>query len=183
MAVVMVATSCSSSAIQSGTNPPGHGRKRMVRAWCGCAAVVFLAVVAIGNDALAQKQGGILRIHQREAIPSMSIHEEGTISVVLPMMGVFNNLVLFNQHERQNSLDDIVPDLAKSWSWSEDGKTLTFALQNGVTWHDGKPFTAADVKCTWDLLAGKAKENLKLNFRKGWYANIESVTTNGDYEA
>ena len=113
----------------------------------------------------------------------MSIHEEGTISVVLPMMGVFNNLVTFDQHKRQNSLDDIVPDLAEKWTWSEDGKKLSFALRSGVSWHDGKPFTAADVKCTMDLLAGTAPENFKVNFRKGWYANVESVTVNGEREA
>ena len=49
----------------------------------------------------------------------------------------------------------IVPDIAKSWSWSADGKALTFKLQEGVTWHDGKPFTAKDVVCTFDLLLGK----------------------------
>ena len=42
-----------------------------------------------------------------------------------------------------------------SWSWNEDGTTLTFKLRQGVKWHDGKPFTADDVKCTWDLLPGK----------------------------
>jgi len=134
-------------------------------------------------SAWAQKPGGILRITHRDSPASMSIHEEGTISVVLPMMGVFNNLVLFDQHARQNSLDGIVPDLATSWKWSDDGRQLTFTLQKGVTWHDGKPFTARDVKCTWDLLAGRAEENFKVNFRKGWYANVESVTAVGDHEA
>jgi len=134
-------------------------------------------------SAWAQKPGGILRITHRDSPASMSIHEEGTISVVLPIMGVFNNLVLFDQHARQNSLDGIVPDLATSWKWSDDGRQLTFTLQKGVTWHDGKPFTARDVKCTWDLLAGRAEENFKVNFRKGWYANVESVTAVGDHEA
>lgn len=133
--------------------------------------------------ALAQKQGGTLRVTHRDSPSSMSIHEEGTISVVAPVMGVFNNLVIFDQHKPQNSLDGIVPELAKSWKWSEDGKQLTFALREGVTWHDGKPFTAADVKCTWDLLAGTAKENFKLNFRKGWYENVASVVANGTHEA
>ena len=63
-------------------------------------------------SAWAQKPGGVLRITHRDSPASMSIHEEGTISVVLPMMGVFNNLVMFDQHKPQNSLDDIVPDLA-----------------------------------------------------------------------
>ena len=149
--------------------------------------LVLLTVVTLTGFSLetaeAQQRGGVLRITHRDSPSSMSIHEEGTISVVLPMMGVFNNLVLFDQHARQNSLDGIVPDLATGWTWSEDGKKLTFALQKGVTWHDGKPFTAADVKCTWDLLAGKARENFKVNFRKGWYANVEGVTVTGDHEA
>jgi peptide/nickel transport system substrate-binding protein len=150
---------------------------------CLVAIASLLAVAVPFGAAWAQKQGGVLRITHRDSPASMSIHEEGTISVVLPMMGVFNNLVMFDQHKRQNSLDGIVPDLAESWKWSEDGKTLTFSLRSGVKWHDGKPFTAADVKCTWDLLAGTAPENFKVNFRKGWYANVESVTVNGEHEA
>jgi len=42
--------------------------------------------------------------------------------------------------------------------------------------HDGKPFTAQDVKCTWDLLAGKTNEKLRINPRKSWYSNVEEVT-------
>src|SRR5690348_4166538 len=78
-------------------------------------------------------------------------------------MGVFNNLVMFDQHVPQNTLSSIVSDLASSWSWSEDGKELTFKLRDGVKWHDGKPFTAADVKCTWDLITGKSTEKLRVN--------------------
>ena len=89
----------------------------------------------------------------------MSILEEGSISAIMPMMGVFNNLVLFDQHVRQNRVESIVPELATGWSWSEDGTELNFKLREGVKWHDGKPFTAADVKCTYDLLTGKARRS------------------------
>jgi peptide/nickel transport system substrate-binding protein len=98
------------------------------------------------------------------------------------MMGVFNNLVVFDQHVKQNSSQSIVPDLATGWSWSEDETQLTFSLREGVKWHDGKPFTAKDVKCTWDLLTGKSSDKLRLNPRKSWYRNLEEVTINGDYE-
>ena len=37
-------------------------------------------------------------------------------------MGVFNNLVMFDQHVKQNSLASIVPDLATAWSWNDDQK-------------------------------------------------------------
>ena len=58
------------------------------------------------------------------------------------MMGVFNNLVMCDQHVPQNSLQSVVPDLATGWSWSEEATELTLPLREGVTWHDGKPFTA-----------------------------------------
>ena len=112
----------------------------------------------------------------------MSPLEESTVAVDRPMMGVFNNLVMFDQHVKQNSLRSIVPDLAMKWVWNEEGTELTLPLHHGVKWHDGKPFTAADVKCTWDLLTGKAEEKLRLNPRKAWYKNLAEVTTNGDYE-
>ncbi|MGL4323693.1 MAG: ABC transporter substrate-binding protein, partial [Beijerinckiaceae bacterium] len=39
----------------------------------------------------------------------------------------------------------LVPRLATAWSTSPDGRAITFHLREGVTWHDGKPFTSADV--------------------------------------
>ena len=146
------------------------------------AVGVGLVTVATANPATAQKAGGILRSYSIDSPASMSIHEEVTIYALRPAMGVFNNLVMYDQHVKQNSMQSIVPDLASSWTWDEDGKQLTFKLHEGVKWHDGKPFTAADVKCTWDLLQGKASEKLRINPRKAWYRNLEEVTTSGDYE-
>jgi len=134
------------------------------------------------QPALAQKSGGVLKISFFDNPASMSLHEEATGAALRPMMGVFNNLVMFDQHVPQNSLDSIIPDLATGWAWSEDGKELIFPLRQGVKWHDGKPFTAADVKCTWDLVLGVGNEKLRVNPRKTWYLNLDRVTTNGDYE-
>src|SRR5215475_15450111 len=104
----------------------------------GLAAVGgLLASLCATEPAFAQKSGGVLRIPMGTSPASMSIHEESTIAALGPMMGVFNNLVMFDQHVPQNSLESIVPDLAESWAWSEDGKELTFKLRPGVKWHDG----------------------------------------------
>ena len=146
------------------------------------AVAGLLIALSITPAALAQKQGGILRVYMIDSPASMSIHEESTVVAERPMMGVFNNLVLFDQHVKQNNPDAIVPELATGWSWSEDGTELTFPLRQGVKWHDGKPFTAKDVKCTWDMLAGRSSEKFRINPRKAWYRNLEEVTTNGDYE-
>ena len=145
-------------------------------------APLLLSPAATG-PAMAQKAGGILRVHQWDNPPSLSIHEEVTIATIVPMMGLFNNLVMYDQHVPQNSLQSIIPDLATGWSWNEDGTALRFALRDAVKWHDGHPFTANDVKCTWDLLLGKSQEKLRTNPRKAWYHNLEEVTTDGDLTA
>src|SRR6266852_4714071 len=148
-----------------------------------CAATTgMLLVLAAVPTAFAQKEGGILRQYMIDSPASMSIHEEATVVSERLMMAVFNTLVLFDQHVKQNTLDSIVPDLATNWSWSEDGTELTFPLRRGVKWHDGKPFTATDVKCTWDTLRGVSTDKFRLNPRKAWYHNVEDITVNGDYE-
>jgi len=147
------------------------------------AAVVALFIgMATAGAALAQKPGGVLKVYFFDSPASMSIHEETTNAAEGPMMGVFNNLVLYKQDVPQSGLQSIVPDLASEWSWDEDKTQLTFRLREGVKWHDGKPFTAKDVKCTWDLLTGKSSEKLRINPRKAWYKNLDEVTTNGDFE-
>jgi peptide/nickel transport system substrate-binding protein len=150
---------------------------------CAFAVLAALLTMTLAGQVAAREKGGILREYMVDSPASMSIHEESTVVSERPMMGVFNNLVLFDQHAKQNNPDAIVPELAAGWSWSEDGTELTFPLREGVKWHDGKPFTARDVKCTWDMLAGKSSEKLRINPRKAWYRNLEEVTTNGDYEA
>jgi peptide/nickel transport system substrate-binding protein len=143
-------------------------------------AAVGLVSVALATPAVAQKPGGVLRIFQYDSPASMSIHEEALNSAQNPAMAVFNNLVLFDQHQAQNRIDDIQPELGTQWAWSSDGKALTFRVRQGVKWHDGKPFTAVDVKCTWDLILGRSAGKLRANPRKSWYRNLESVSAKSD---
>ena len=75
------------------------------------AAIGLLAGLGAG-PAAAQKSGGILKLFHRDSPASVSIHEEATISVVAPMMAVFNNLIRFNQHEKQNRPEFIEPECA-----------------------------------------------------------------------
>ncbi len=146
-------------------------------------AALLLAAFLAGAPAFAQKSGGILKMYHRDSPASASIHEEATFSTVTPFMGLFNNLVMYKQDVAQNSLDSIVPDLASSWSWNPEHTRLTFKLREGVKWHDGKPFTAKDVQCTFDMLMGKSSAKFRKNPRKSWYENVVSVVPNGDFEA
>ena len=145
--------------------------------------ITALALVfCCAGPAWPQRQGGTLKVFFFDSPASMSIHEEATIAGQGPMMGVFNNLVMYDQAVPQASLHSIVPDLASAWSWNQEGTAVTFKLRQGVTWHDGKPFTARDVKCTWDLLLGRATEELRVNPRKTWYGNLDEVVVDADHQ-
>src|SRR5258708_8927830 len=107
----------------------------MMRKLRAFAAAVGLLVASLVGPALAQKPGGVLQMPDFASPASMSIHEESTITAGIPLMGVFNNLVVFDQHVAQNSLASIVPDLAPDWSWDEAGTAVTFPLRPCATLH------------------------------------------------
>ena len=143
---------------------------------------VAAGLLLFWHGAFAQKHGGVLMVSHIDTPPSPSIQEEATASVVIPFMPLFNNLVIFDQHVAQNSMASIVPELATQWRWSPDGTALTFDLHRGVRWHDGQAFTAADVKCTWDMVSGLAPGKIRKSPRQAWFKNLKEVTVNGDYE-
>ncbi|MGH3470872.1 MAG: ABC transporter substrate-binding protein [Nocardioidaceae bacterium] len=58
---------------------------------------------------------------------------------------VYDNLMVYDINLKP------APALATSSHYSSDGKSITYVLRQGVTWHDGTPFTAEDVKFTWDV--------------------------------
>ena len=155
----------------------------MRRELCVLAAAGSLSLALSAADAaFAERAGGLLKLGHFDSPASMSMLEESTQAVNRPMSGVFNNLVMFKQDVPQNSLKSIVPDLATGWAWNEEGTELTLPLRQGVKWHDGKPFTAQDVKCTWDLPMDTASGKLRVNPRKAAWRNLEGLSTNGDFE-
>ncbi len=63
---------------------------------------------------------------------------------------------MFNRLVKLTTDDTVIPDLAESWEFSDDGLTLTFHLREGVKWHDGVDFTSADVKWTYDTIIAES---------------------------
>jgi peptide/nickel transport system substrate-binding protein len=72
----------------------------------------------------------------------------------------------------------VVPGLATSWDVSSDGKTFTFHLAAGVKWHDGSPFSAQDVKFSWDRAMNPATN--PVNPHMDYWAPVQSVEVAGD---
>jgi peptide/nickel transport system substrate-binding protein len=129
-------------------------------------------------SALAEDQpqhGGTLRIAIAGDPPSLDMHQEQTFMVTIPMSTVYNTLVTFDPH----GYPDIVGDLAKSWTRSEDGMIWTFELHQGVKFHDGSEMTSADVKASWDKIVfppeGVASP------RRSYYQMIKSIEAPAKY--
>ena len=150
--------------------------------WLLGTIAVLAGLLGIPELTMAQKRGGVLTVSHIDSPPSPSIQEEATASVVVPFMAVFNNLVIYDQHKPINTFDTILPELASKWVWSTDQKALTFTLRPGVQWHDGKLFTSADVKCTWDMVSGLEPGKIRKSPRKLWWENLEKITVNGAME-
>ena len=92
------------------------------------------------------KHGGILRTAFGVTTAHFDIHQGGSTSVLAHM---YNGLVRLNLVD---GLRSVIPDLATSWDVSEDGLTYVFHLREGVTFHDGEPFTSADVVATFNRI-------------------------------
>ena len=94
------------------------------------------------------RRGGIFEVALAGDPPSLDMHQEQTFMVAIPLGPVYNNLIMFDPH----NYPQIIGDLAKSWTVSDDYLTYTFTLHEGVKFHDGSEFTSADVKVSWDKI-------------------------------
>ena len=141
-------------------------------------AASLFALPASGQTPLP-KHGGILNSVLTEDPPGLVVHESATISNVWPMSPCYSNLVIFDPFKPLDSAETVIPELAEKWSWQDNYRNLVFFLRRNVKWHDGRSFTAADVKYTFDAVreAPDAAGKLRTSPRKDWYANVEAIET------
>lgn len=130
------------------------------------SALALMAALAGGvapAGAQEPKRGGTVIVHiaaeQRILNPALRASNgvyELTGKIIEPLI--------------DRSYDGYVPVLATEWSSSDDGRAITFKLREGVSWHDGEPFTCEDVSFTamnmWKEL---------LNYSSTLQANLEAV--------
>ena len=137
-------------------------------------ALVSLTAAACGSSKKSSSSGGSTSV-------TIS-NEQGTTWTC--GFNPFNASVSFlsfgTEYEELTYVDGLksgktTPWLAKSYAWSNGNKTLTFTIRDGVNWSDGKPFSAADVVYTFNLL----KKNPALDLNANWSV-LKSVTQNGN---
>jgi peptide/nickel transport system substrate-binding protein len=123
---------------------------------------------ASGTTAAASniKQGGTLRIVAQTPAGPLDPVAMADLGTYFPVVTAFEYLV--------DALGgDVRPMLAETWKPNADGSVWTFNLRKGVKWHDGTPFTSADVVATMDRLAGS---NLKASIAAGSTKAIDDFT-------
>jgi peptide/nickel transport system substrate-binding protein len=112
--------------------------------------LVLLALPAAPRAQDAPRRGGILTWFDYGDPGRLDVHAESPLVVQQATAGIWSGLL----HYDPDDPSKIAPDLAERWTVSADGKTYTFALRKGVKWHDGQPFSAADVKASFDRILG-----------------------------
>ena len=135
-------------------------------------SVVLLVGLWTTPLALAQdkpRHGGILNVALAADPPSLDMHQEQTFAVAQPLGPIYNNLIQFDPH----NYPQIIGDLAKAWTVSNDSLTYTFTLHQGVKFHDGSALTSADVKASWDRIV--APPEGVISPRRSNYEMVKSI--------
>lgn len=132
----------------------------------GLIPVIGGSTVAARAAAAAQDatpvSGGTMVVLAQDSIESLSPEDTGETAQWVAITNVFEGLYMVNE------LYELEPVLADSYEPSEDGLTYTFKLKSDVTFHNGDPFTSADVLYTYNWIMDEANASTRL-------ANFELV--------
>lgn len=107
----------------------------------GCIGAVIMIGMPLAS--IAQESGGTLIMVVQPEPPSLASYMSTSQPIGQVATKVYDGLLEYDTETQPQ------PALAESWEVSEDGTSITFNLRQGVTWHDGEPFTSADVQFTF----------------------------------
>src|SRR5215831_9841653 len=134
--------------------------------WVGMFLVVCISLPALAqqapqSDAALARQGALALAAAHgetpryggkflsvgnEEIPFYDLHQTSLGGVYAATAPAYNCLIRTSPYDPMAL--DIIPELADTWDLSDGGQTITFHLHQGVQWHDGVPFSSADVQYT-----------------------------------
>jgi peptide/nickel transport system substrate-binding protein len=145
--------------------------RRQIMLGAGGAALLARAGSAMAD--IAPKRGGSISIASIPEPARLQTAIDTGVPVQLVSSKMHNGLLNYD-----GSFTKPVPELAETWEVAPDGKTMTFHLRRGVNWHDGKPFTSADVKFTIEQVIKQFHSRGRAVF-----ANVGTVETPDDFTA
>ena len=137
----------------------------------GSSGSLLCPAVTAAQQAEEPQRGGILNFAVSAEPPNYDCHANTSFAFIHPVRPHYNTLLRFVPDD----YPEVEGDLAKSWDISDDGLTYTFQLEEGVTFHDGTPFTSADVKASYERIVDPPEGVISI--RQAAYADIESIET------
>jgi len=148
-AIAAVLAACGSSS----TTTPAVGGGTSAATTPGAGSGTSAATSASGTTAAASGSGGIVNANT-------TLGDKGIGNPIIDQSEYWTEWLVFNKLVKYDDKGTQIPDLAKEWKYSDDSLTLTLTLVE-AKWHDGEPFTSADVLFTFD----KVKDsNTKTNY-------------------
>jgi peptide/nickel transport system substrate-binding protein len=143
----------------------------------GLAAAIFGAAMggappAAPADEPPKRGGTLTYVIPADAPPSFDAHRETTFATIHSAAPFYS--VLIRVDPNNPSSNDFVCDLCTAVPQpTDDGKTYTFKIREGVKFHDGSPLTAADVAASWDEIIHPPKG--VLSPRESWYQMVDTI--------
>ncbi len=117
------------------------------------------------------KYGGLLR----NAEPVLPDHWDLHQSCCNPGPGaardLYNNLVMYDPTDQKT----IVGDLANSWEWAADGRSVTFTIWDNAVWSDGQPVTADDVVFSLNRMVAEGVSRPRVKNLRPYYAGSQAI--------
>jgi len=150
---------------------------RIASLWLASVGAIALGAVALaaapGEEEAGKRGGTLTYVIPADAPPSFDGHREGTFAMLHATAPFYSVLIRINP-ENPSSTTDFVCDLCTAMPQpTDDGKTYTFKIRDGVKFHDGSPLTAADVAKSWQMIidppAGMRSP------RQSWYEMVDNV--------
>jgi len=142
------------------------GLVRAIPKWIATSLLLLAAA------ATAQESGGTLRMVVQPEPPTLALYRSTANPVGVVGTKIYEGLLDYDFSLNPQ------PALAQSWTVAEDGKSITFHLQKGVKFHDGKEFTSADVQFTLMEVLKKSHPRGQITFR-----DLQAVETPDPYTA
>src|SRR5499433_1807168 len=153
-----------------------YHRYLRLRWWVGLCLIVVMCLAAAAQQAAKKsdaelvregalalaaahgekpRYGGKFLSAGNEEIPFYDLHQTSLGGIYAAVAPAYNCLVRTSPYDSMAL--DIIPELADTWEIGDGGKTITFHLHQGVKWHDGTPFSSADVKYTVERIMNPPK--------------------------
>jgi peptide/nickel transport system substrate-binding protein len=163
-----------------------EGAGRLLRV--GAGLLLFLTAMAAAP--------GVARAAEKIAVVGVgtTFINLNPLTHIVSTMRVTNNLLFDGLTRFDDDTYQPKPDLAESWTVSKDGLEYVFKLRRGVVFHDGSPFTAHDVKWSWEVICHKDNPRIAdvyvdhyvqirgcREFHEGQAAGVDGIEVVDDY--